>query len=77
MPEHLTEHHRLVSQQKRAAVLHATDVMIDQGVAFHWKTLTQRARVSVKFNKVCRAALVPVPTYRRADSTRLRDDAAD
>ena len=49
MPEHLTEHHRLVSQQKRAAVLHAADVMIDQGVAFHWTTLARRARVSVKF----------------------------
>ena len=49
MPEHLTEHHRLVSQQKRAAVLHAADAMIDQGVAFHWTTLARRARVSVKF----------------------------
>ena len=49
MPEHLTEHHQLVSQQKRAAVLHAADVMIDQGLAFHWTTLARRARVSVKF----------------------------
>ena len=49
MPEHLTEHHQLVSQQKRAAVLHAADAMIDQGVAFHWTTLARRARVSVKF----------------------------
>lgn len=49
MPEHLTEHHRLISQQKRAAVLHAADTMIDQGVAFHWTTLARRARVSVKF----------------------------
>ena len=49
MPEHLTEHHRLISQQKRAAVLHAADAMIDQGVAFHWTTLARRARVSVKF----------------------------
>ncbi|MGO9909419.1 MAG: hypothetical protein ACLPY3_27475 [Solirubrobacteraceae bacterium] len=49
MPEHLTEHHRLVSQQKRAAVLHAAGLMIDQGVAFHWTTLARRARVSVKF----------------------------
>jgi hypothetical protein len=49
VPEHLTEHHRLVSQQKRAAVLRAADVMIDQGVAFHWTTLARRAGVSVKF----------------------------
>jgi hypothetical protein len=49
MPDHLTEHHRLISQQKRAAVLHAADTMIDQGVAFHWTTLARRARVSVKF----------------------------
>jgi hypothetical protein len=49
VPEHLTEHHRLVSQQKRAAVLHAAEAMIDQGVAFHWTTLARRARVSVKF----------------------------
>ena len=49
MPEHLTEHHRLISLQKRAAVLRATDAMIDQGVAFHWTTLARRARVSVKF----------------------------
>jgi hypothetical protein len=49
VPEHLTEHHRLISQQKRAAVLRATDAMIDQGVAFHWTTLARRARVSVKF----------------------------
>lgn len=49
MSDHLAEHHRLVSQQKRAAVLHAAEVMIDQGVAFHWTTLARRARVSVKF----------------------------
>lgn len=49
MPEHLTEHHRLVSQHKRAAVLHAAETMIEQGVAFHWTTLARRARVSVKF----------------------------
>jgi hypothetical protein len=49
VPEHLTAHHRLVSQQKCAAVLRAADVMIDQGVAFHWTTLARRARVSVKF----------------------------
>ncbi len=49
MPEHLAEHHRLVSQQKRAAVLHAADAMIDRGVAFHWTTLARRAGVSVKF----------------------------
>ena len=49
MPDHLTEHHRLVSQQKRAAVLHAAETMIEQGVAFHWTTLARRARVSVKF----------------------------
>lgn len=47
--DHLAEHHRLVSEQKRAAVLHAAEVMIDQGVAFHWTTLARRARVSVKF----------------------------
>jgi len=47
--DHLAEHHRLVSEQKRAAVLHAGEVMIDQGVAFHWTTLARRARVSVKF----------------------------
>lgn len=49
MPDHLTQHHRLVSQQKRAAVLQAADAMIEQGVAFHWTTLARRARVSVKF----------------------------
>lgn len=49
MPDQLLEHHRLVSQQKRAAVLRAAEVMIDQGVAFHWTTLARRARVSVKF----------------------------
>jgi hypothetical protein len=49
MPDQLLEHHRLVSQQKRAAVLHAAEVMIDQGVALHWTTLARRARVSVKF----------------------------
>lgn len=49
MPEHLAEHHRVISQQKRAAVLHAAEAMIDQGVAFHWTTLARRARVSVKF----------------------------
>jgi hypothetical protein len=49
VPEHLTEHHRLISRQKRAAVLHAAETMIDQGVAFHWTTLARRARVSVKF----------------------------
>jgi hypothetical protein len=49
MPEHLSKHHRLISQQKRDAVLHAADAMIDQGVAFHWTTLARRARVSVKF----------------------------
>ncbi|MGO9750053.1 MAG: hypothetical protein ACLP22_00750 [Solirubrobacteraceae bacterium] len=49
MPDHLTDHHRLISQQKRAAVLHATETMIDQGVAFHWTTLARRAQVSVKF----------------------------
>lgn len=49
MPDHLTEHHQLISQQKRAAVLHAADAMIDQGIAFHWTTLARRARVSVKF----------------------------
>jgi len=47
--DHLAEHHRLISEQKRAAVLHAADAMIDQGVAFHWTTLARRARVSVKF----------------------------
>ncbi|MGH2895404.1 MAG: hypothetical protein ACRDPM_19360 [Solirubrobacteraceae bacterium] len=49
MADHLVAHHRLVSEQKRAAVLHAAEVMIDQGVAFHWTTLAKRARVSVKF----------------------------
>jgi len=49
MTEHLAAHHGLVSQQKRAAVLHAAEVMIDQGVSFHWTTLARRARVSVKF----------------------------
>ena len=49
MPDQLLEHHRLVSEQKRAAVLHAAQVMIDQGVSFHWTTLARRARVSVKF----------------------------
>jgi hypothetical protein len=49
MPDHLAEHHRLISEQKRAAVLRAADAMIDQGVAFHWTTLARRARVSVKF----------------------------
>jgi hypothetical protein len=49
MADHLVEHHRLISEQKRAAVLHAAEVMIDQGVAFHWTTLARRARVSVKF----------------------------
>jgi hypothetical protein len=49
VPDHLTEHHRLISQQKRAAVLLAADAMIEQGVAFHWATLARRARVSVKF----------------------------
>ena len=49
MPDQLLEHHRLISEQKRAAVLHAAEVMIDQGVAFHWTTLARRARVSVKF----------------------------
>jgi hypothetical protein len=47
--DHLAEHHRLISEQKRAAVLHAAEVMIDQGIAFHWTTLARRARVSVKF----------------------------
>lgn len=49
MPDHLTQHHRLISQQKRAAVLRAADAMITQGVAFHWTTLARRAGVSVKF----------------------------
>ena len=49
MPEHLTGYHRVISRQKRAAVLHAAEAMIDQGVAFHWTTLARRARVSVKF----------------------------
>ena len=49
MPDHLTAHHRVISQQKRAAVLHAAEAMVDQGVAFHWTTLARRARVSVKF----------------------------
>jgi hypothetical protein len=48
MPDQLLEHHRLISEQKRAAVLRAPEVMIDQGVAFHWTTLARRARVSVK-----------------------------
>ncbi len=47
--DHLAEHHRLISEQKRAAVLHAAEVMVDQGIAFHWTTLARRARVSVKF----------------------------
>jgi hypothetical protein len=49
VPEQLAEHHRLISQQKRAAVLHAAEAMIDQGAAFHWTTLARRAGVSVKF----------------------------
>jgi hypothetical protein len=49
MADQLVEHHRLISEQKRAAVLHAAEVMIDQGIAFHWTTLARRARVSVKF----------------------------
>jgi hypothetical protein len=49
MTEQLVAHHRLVSEQKRAAVLHTATVMIDQGVAFHWTTLARRAHVSVKF----------------------------
>ena len=49
MPDHLTQHHRVISGQKRAAVLHAADAMIEQGVAFHWTTLARRAGVSVKF----------------------------
>lgn len=49
MADHLAEHHRLISAQKRAAVLRAAEAMIDQGVAFHWTTLARRARVSVKF----------------------------
>jgi hypothetical protein len=49
VPEHLTEHHQLISQQKREAVLRAADGMIAQGVAFHWTTLARRAGVSVKF----------------------------
>lgn len=49
MADHLVAHHQLISGQKRAAVLRAAEVMIDQGVAFHWTTLARRARVSVKF----------------------------
>jgi hypothetical protein len=49
VPDHLAAHHRVISDQKRAAVLRAADAMIDQGVAFHWTTLARRARVSVKF----------------------------
>jgi hypothetical protein len=49
MPEHLAEHHRLISRQKREMVLRAADAMIMQGVAFHWTTLARRAGVSVKF----------------------------
>jgi hypothetical protein len=49
VPDHLTEHHQLISQQKRDAVLRAADGMIAQGVAFHWTTLARRAGVSVKF----------------------------
>lgn len=49
MPEHLAEHHRVISQQKRVAVLLAAEAMINQGAAFHWTTLARRAGVSVKF----------------------------
>ena len=49
MPEHLTEHHRLISQQTRETVLRAADAMSIQGVSFHWTTLARRAGVSVKF----------------------------
>jgi aminopeptidase N len=49
VPDHLTEHHRVISQQKREAVVRAVDAMIVQGVAFHWTTLARRAGVSVKF----------------------------
>jgi len=49
MVDHLAAHHQLVSEQKRAAVLHAAEVMIDQGIAFHWTTVARRAQVSVKF----------------------------
>jgi hypothetical protein len=49
VPDHLTEHHQLISQQKRAAVLRAADSMITRGVAFHWTTLAGWAGVSVKF----------------------------
>jgi hypothetical protein len=49
VPEQLAEHHRAISQQKRAAVLHAAEAMINQGAAFYWTTLARRAGVSVKF----------------------------
>jgi hypothetical protein len=49
VPDHLVEHHQIISEQKRAAVLRTAEAMIDQGIAFHWTTLARRARVSVKF----------------------------
>ena len=49
MRDQLAAHHRLISEQKRAAVRRAADAMIDQGVSFHWTTLARRAGVSVKF----------------------------